>query len=74
MNEVVDCVLACDGGVGAPESDVGEEKMADLGRPVPLGVGEAGEFLAKGLLRRCAALLALKAILRRSHPRPLILW
>lgn len=74
MNEVVDCVLACKGGVGAGDSEVGEEKMADLGRPVPLEDGEAGVFLQNGLLRRCAVLLALKAILRRPHSRPLMLW
>lgn len=46
----------CEGEVGMVVRSEVEETIADLGRPVPLGVGEGDEFRAKGLLRTCAEL------------------
>lgn len=56
----------CEGGVEEAASVEGDEKMADLGRPLLtlLAGAEAGDdvegFRAKGLLRRCAVPLTLK--------------
>lgn len=62
-----DCVRpwAVDAG-SAGIGDV-EGKMADLGLPLEMGAGDADVVLAKGLLRRCAILLALKAMARQAH-------
>ena len=64
MKDALDCALVCEGGVEFVTNEDGDERIADLGRPVLAGAGEADVFLAKGLLRRCAVPLALKAMLR----------
>lgn len=69
-NEPLDWVLPCKGGVGRLGiADVEEEKMADFGLAEPVVAGETEEVLAKGLLRRCAVLLALNAMAERLHQR-----
>lgn len=48
--------------------------MEDFDLPfVVAGAGEADGVLAKGLLRRCAALLELKAMVKNNHHRHLML-
>lgn len=64
-----DCVLVCEGDDDITGSEDGEEKIADLGRLAATGAGDVVGFLAKGLLRRCAAPLALKAMLSCMHPQ-----
>lgn len=65
--EAFDCALVCEGGVGIAGSEDGEEKIADFGRLATAGAGEVEGFLAKGLLRRCAVPLALKAMFGCLH-------
>lgn len=74
MKDALDCALVCEGGVEFVINEDGDERIADLGRPVLAGAGEADVFLAKGLLRRCAVPLALKAMLRCQHSQVLALW